>query len=493
MIMSIINNFKRNIALVIVLMAGLISVSCDSDELEDPALQNVDDELTLMVSDNNPELEERFYGNELGFTWSTGTNRGTGAAISYTLELDLAGNDFSNPIATLVENEKNTFSTLIDFGTLNNRLLESGLDPGETYELQARLTAKVANPSVETQTASTTFSVTTYRPVASRLFIVGDAAPNGWDITNATELRASTSQRRVFVYEGALSPGNFKFAVSRDDSWTQDFYNRHPDDASAIVYNEGGSGEDLQWEIEEEGDYRITVDLINETINISQMEGPPFSALYIVGDATESGWDVDNPVAFEQNEEDPFIFIYEGNLKPGEMKIFAGPMGDWCGEWYRPVSAGQPITNPQAEQNSGCDVDNNWSVDEETEGRYRVRVNTRSHTVTIQKVNLYIVGDASPSGWNIATPEAFVYEDGEFVFTGELTAGNFKISKFTGDWCDGEWINAANATQSLSETDFIYTWGCEGPDNQWVLTGDDAGRYEIRINLDTETMTITAI
>jgi starch-binding outer membrane protein SusE/F len=205
--------------------------------------------------------------------------------------------------------------------------LKADLKPGETYELQARLTAKVANPSVETQTASTTFSVTTYRPVASRLFIVGDATPNGWDITNAIELSSSTSQRRVFMYEGKLSPGNFKFAVNRDESLTQDFYTRNQDDATAIVYNEGGSGDDLQWTIDEEGDYKITVDLINKTIDISQMEGPPFSALYIVGDATESGWDVDNPVAFTQNEEDPFIFIYEGNLTPGEMKIFAGPMG----------------------------------------------------------------------------------------------------------------------------------------------------------------------
>lgn len=485
--------FKRNIALALVFTAGLISVSCDSDELDDPTLQNVDDELTLMVSDENLGLEERFVSNELSFTWSTGTNRGTGAALSYTLELDLAGNDFSSPIAKLVENEKNIFSSGIDFGTLNNRLLESGLDPKQTYELQAKLTASVSNPSVGNQTAFTTFNVTTYRPVSSRLFIVGDASPNGWDITNATELRASTSQRGVFIYEGELSPGNFKFAVNRDDSFSQDFYTVDADDDSAIIYNEGGSGEDLQWTIDEAGGYIIRVDLLNETINISQMQGPPFSALYIVGDATESGWNVDSPVVFAQNEEDPFIFIYEGNLTPGEMKIFAGPLGDWCGEWYRPVSAGQPITSPQAEQNSGCDVDNNWLVDEETQGRYRVRVNTRSHTVTIQKVNLYIVGDASPSGWNIATPEAFVYENGEFVFRGELTAGNFKISKFAGDWCDGEWINAANANQSLSETSFIYTWGCEGPDNQWVVSGEDAGRYEIRINLDSDIMTITAI
>ena len=288
--MNSILNLKRFYVITLALILGIMSGSCDTDELEDPSLKNVDNELVLAVSDENVELEERFIGNELGFTWSSGTNRGTGAAIKYTLEIDLVGNDFSNPLLTLVEGAKNQYLASIDHGTLNHRLLNSGLEAGNTYELEARLTAEVTDDAVEDQVAKKTFSVTTFKPVSSSLFIFGDATPNGWDISNAVELTAA-NQRAVFIYEGKLTEGNFKFAVNRDDCFCQDFYNKDPDNDNEIVYNEGGSGEDIQWTISEEGKYRLRVDLLNKTIEIAPVEDAPFSELFIVGDATESGWD----------------------------------------------------------------------------------------------------------------------------------------------------------------------------------------------------------
>ena len=327
--------------------------------------------------------------------------------------------------------------------------------------------------------------------------MLGDASPNGWDIGMATAMEASTAQRGVFIYVGPLTEGNFKFAVSRDDCFCQDFYTRHPDDALSIVYNEGGSGEDLQWQVEEAGNYRVSVDLLNLTISMEPVEDSKFSSLYIVGDATESGWNIDAPVAFDQNEEDPFIFSYEGNFSPGDFKILAGAPGDWCGQWYRPLTAGQPITDNAAEQNSGCEVDNNWTVSEETAGRYQVSVNTANNSVRFTKVNLYIIGDGGPNGWNIATPEPMSYENGDFIFRGPLGAdnptGEFKFSKYQGDWCDAGWIVSATNGQSLQNTDFIDAWGCDGPDNKWKLKEGEAGEYEIRINLDTETMSITRL
>ncbi|NJY62271.1 SusF/SusE family outer membrane protein [Salinimicrobium sp. CDJ15-81-2] len=490
--MNSILNLKRFYAVAFALVVGVMSGSCDSDELEDPSLQNVDNELALRISDENLDLEERFIGNELSFNWSTGTNRGTGAAIKYTLEIDLAGNDFSDPLITLAEGVKNQYSANIDHGTLNHRLLNSGLEAGNNYELEARLTAEVTDASVEDQVSKMTFSVTPYKPVSSRLFIVGDATPNDWDISKATEL-TSGNQRRVFVYEGKLSEGNFKFAVSRDDCWCQDFYTKDPDNDNEIVYNEGGSGEDVQWTITEEGTYRLRVDLLNKTIEITPVEDAPFSELFIVGDATESGWNVDAPAAFTQSELDPFVFIYEGNFAPGEFKIFAGPMGDWCGDWYRPQVDDKGIENGAVVQAPGCEPDNTWLVTEETAGRYRISLNTATNTIRFNKVNLHMVGDAGPNGWNINNPAPMEYVNGDFVYTGPLKAGELKFSKYQGDWCDGEWINAAENGQSITNTQFITTFGCDGPDNKWRLSAGEAGDYEIRINLDTETMTVTAL
>ena len=93
------------------------------------------------------------------------------------------------------------------------------------------------------------------------------------------------------------------------------------------------------------------------------------------------------------------------------------------------------------------------------------------------------------------TPDSMTYADGVYTFTGELGAGNptgeLKISKFKGNWCDGDWINAAVPDQSLSSTDFIYTFGCDGPDNKWRLVDGDAGNYVITVNLETDVLTIT--
>lgn len=490
--MNSILNLKRFYILMLVLTVGAFLGSCESDELEDPSLENVNNELALTVSDEDLLLNERFLSNELGFTWSTGTNRGTGAAIQYTLEIDHAGGDFSDPLISIVEDVKNRYSASIDHGTLNHRLLNSGLDAGTVYELEARLTAEVTDPAVEDQVSKKTFSVGTFKPVSSKLYIVGDATPNGWNISNAIEL-ASTGQRGVFVYEGKLTEGNFKFPVSRNDCWCQDFYTKDPNNENAIVFNEGGSGEDVQWTITEAGNYRLRIDLLNKTFEMTPIEDAPFSELFIVGDATESGWNVDAPAAFTQSELDPFVFNYEGNLAPGELKIFAGPMGDWCGEWYRPGVDDQGLVNGPVVQAAGCEPDNTWLVTEEAAGRYKISLNTATNTIRFNKVNLHIVGDAGPNGWNINNPAPMEYVDGEFFYSGPLSAGELKFSKYQGDWCDGEWINAAENGQAITNTEFITTFGCEGPDNKWRITASEAGDYEIRINLDTEIMTVTAL
>lgn len=494
------NKIYKKIIWTTACIAALVTWSCN-DDLVDTSFGN-DSTLEVAVSNSEVVLEEMFFNNVVTFNWTTGSNQDTGAAIKYTLEIDLASGDFSNPIATFVENAQNTFSYKVKYGDLNNYLLEYGLETNVSYDLKARVTAKVSNESVQDQVARVNLNVTTFKPVSNKLFIVGDATPNSWNISSATQLSPSTVQRGVFVYKGDLGLGNFKFTVSQDGCWCQDFYTKDANDPTKIVYNEGGSGDDLQWIIDQEladdEQYKITVDLLNKTINIEVVAAtlniPPFSNLWIVGDASESGWNVDSPAAFTQSNSNPFEFYYEGQLNPGNFKILAGTLGDFCGEWYRPLQDNQLLENGSVDQNSGCDVDNKWLVSDATKGRYKIIVNTQNNTITFNPVSLYIIGDGGPNGWNINNPVPMDYVNGEYVFVGELgsnnATGEFKISKFVGNWCDGDWINAATASQPITNTDFIYTVGCEGPDNKWKLQDGDAGTYEIRINLVTEVMTI---
>ncbi|WP_278036418.1 SusF/SusE family outer membrane protein [Flavobacterium nitratireducens] len=481
------NIFIKAVYFLSVLFMALLNTSCE-ETLKD-SIVNYNDELKLTVSNPNLVLQESKQNENLTFNWTTGTNQGTSASISYTLQIDKADNNFAN--ALQYDLGVNKFSQSISIKNLNYILLNTfGVSPGEAQDFEAKVIATVAGLETEPQISIVPFTLTPYKPVSTTLFIVGDATPTGWNIANAAEMTPSTSNPGVFVYQGSLSTGSFKLPVNRNGCWCQDFYTRDATDATKIVHNIAGSGDDLKWEITQGGQYKVTVNLFDLTISIEAVSAPPFSNIYIVGDASSSGWNINSPQAFTQSSSNPFIFTYEAHFTAGSFKILAGSTGNWCGEWYRPLTDGQALTLTDVEQNSGCNPDNKWTVSSSEAGRYKITLNTANNTISIQKVNLYIIGDGGPNGWNIGTPSPMTYSNGVYTFTGQLNVGEFKISKFKGDWCDGDWINAATANQSISNGSYIITHGCDGPDNKWKVQSGNAGTHTIAINLDTHTMTI---
>lgn len=481
------NIFIKAVYFLSVLFMALLNTSCE-ETLKD-SIVNYNDELTLTVSNPDLVLEESKQNENLTFNWTTGTNQGTSASISYKLQIDKADNNFANALE--YDLGVNTFSQSISIKNLNFILLNIfGVSPGVAQNFEAKIITTVAGLETEPQISTVSFTLTPYKAVSTTLFIVGDASPAGWDITNAVEITPSTTIPGTFVYQGSLSVGAFKLAVSRDDCFCQDFYTKDETDATKIVYNENGSGADLQWQITESGEYKVTVDLLNLTITIEPLTAPPFSQIWIVGDASPSGLNIDSPQAFTQSTANPFIFTYEAHLTAGSFKILAGSTGDWCGDWYRPLTDGQDLSITSVVQSSGCSPDDKWTISSSDAGRYKITLNTSNNTISIQKVNLYIVGDGGPNGWNIANPSPMTYSNGVYTFTGQLNVGEFKISKFKGDWCDGDWINPVTANQSISNGSYIIHDGCDGPDNKWKVLSGDAGTHTISINLDTHVMTI---
>ncbi|MBN2806090.1 MAG: SusF/SusE family outer membrane protein, partial [Prolixibacteraceae bacterium] len=109
---------------------------------------------------------------------------------------------------------------------------------------------------------------------------------------------------------------------------------------------------------------------------------------------------------------------------------------------------------------------------------------------------LYLVGDAAPNGWNIGDPTPMVQDAGNaqlFTWQGVLKAGELKVSTFKGDWCDGQWLNAATADQPIDSASYVITNGCDGPDNKWRVAEDEAGVYLISIDLSAETIVFTMV
>ena len=468
------------------IVALLMLFACESDDLSDHSITT--EELALTVTNTDMVLDPNMYLNNYTFRWTTGNSMGTSASISYKLEIDRAENNFSNPIE--YDFGKNKFSFDLNVSSLNQMLLTTfGATAGTPVALQARIIATFGNESVAPQISVVNMNFTPYVPLTTSLYIVGDATPNGWDIGNASEMTQSASNPMEFVYSGELNSGNFKFAVNRESCWCQNFYTKDSADANKMVFNEGGSGEDIQWTVETAGMYKVTVNVLTLSIKIETADVPRFTQLWIVGDATPSGWNIDTPQPFTVTE-NPFVFTYEAVLTPGNFKILAGATGDWCGEWYRPLVDNQVLTETTVAQNSGCDNDKRWLVTAETAGRYKITLNTSTNVINITPVEVYLIGSATPNGWSMGSLTPMTKNGSVYTWTGELTAGEMKFVKFNTSWCGGTEIVATMPNQSITNTSFGFNENCNGNDYKWLVSAAQAGTHSITLNLETNTLII---
>ena len=230
------------------------------------------------------------------------------------------------------------------------------------------------------------------------------------------------------------------------------------------------------------------------------------STLYLVGDATPSGWSIDTPTPMEADPDDALLFSWEGSLTTGELKLCL-TTGSWDAAFIRPAAAGtaigrEAITDAPFKMHAG-DPDDKWNVT--AAGVYRLSFNLRDWTMSstfvreadapvvepIEADMLYLVGDAAPLSWNIDAPTECVKEsDYVFSFEGPLTAGELKACIATGTW-DQSFVRPASSGVEISrdgvaDGTFVFT---ASPDHKWNVT--DPGIYRLTFDLSAWTIQAT--
>ena len=111
-----------------------------------------------------------------------------------------------------------------------------------------------------------------YHPEYENIYMVGDAAPNGWTIEDATPL-TWVENTAEFVYEGPLKTGELKFAAG-EASWDAPFYmatvpTQEDLSVTSMQFVPPG-GVDYKWKVNESGNYRITLDIDKLTIHFQK-------------------------------------------------------------------------------------------------------------------------------------------------------------------------------------------------------------------------------
>ncbi|MBL0740792.1 hypothetical protein [Chryseolinea lacunae] len=271
-------------------------------EITAPGLVMPNANTNVSLDENEPDAATRFE-----WTASTTTNR---FLVQYTLVLVPTGStDYDHPIlsATPANAGKDTWVALtaeqIDYA-----LWAACYPANAEVKLQWVVVAKaIEKKAVETREITFKRFETEYVPTT--LFLTGEATEGGADLTKALPFRALTDADKnptgVFEIYTHLTKGSTYFFRDQADA-----HSRKMGGADGKVT----CGSDIA--APETGEYRITVDLVNNTYNVLLID-----RWSLVGDAVEGGWGGDVPLAYVGKgvweKEVPFLsesgFVFRAN------------------------------------------------------------------------------------------------------------------------------------------------------------------------------------
>ncbi len=221
---------------------------------------------------------------------------------------------------------------------------------------------------------------------AGNLWIIGDATPYGWSCDDATALLSTVENPSVYSGTIYLKAGyDFKFMT------IPDFGNEEYGAAPGASIEDGmislAKGTDdngySKLQVTENANYLICVNTDDMTATIEksayQETEIKLSSLFLIGDATEGGWSVDNGTPLLQDPAAPYIYkrselkLTNGSFKIATVIKGGGTFADKY-FYFRDAENANKIALGQA-------GDLQWSITEE--GTYNITVNTIDNTIDI--------------------------------------------------------------------------------------------------------------
>ncbi len=350
------------------------------------------------------------------------------------------------------------------------------------------------------------------------LYMVGDAAPCGWNIDSPTPLTKKSDY--IFEYEGALPAGEIKCCLSAG-SWDVNFI--RPASEGVKIGKSGvetpefvfTASPDNKWCVADGGTYRLTFDLEHWTISaeytgeLPEQEKNPIAtqSLYIIGDATPGGWSLDAATAFSSTED--YIWTWEGELVSGTFKACTDK-SSFDVPFIRPAKADVEVNSSGVAEPGFVMTtapDDHWKVTES--GKYHLTFDLSKRTISATYIGnsgtttpgkepfkastLYIIGDATPGGWSMDNATALSLKDGCFVWEGTLGKGELKAciepdGSFQCPFVRPTFNGCKISKSGVESAEFVYT---TDPDDKWLVT--DAGKYRLSFDIEAWTLTATFI
>ena len=318
----------------------------------------------------------------LELAWTAGSNHGTGSAIAYTIEMDRTGNKFAKGLKwdigrttdrTLVFSHKQLADTLaLTFPEL----------PEDSFVFfEWRVRGKVLMTEEEQVSEVAKVAIAWNASMRTDLYIIGDAAPNGWNLGQATPMVIDMTNFSVFSWTGNMNKGEFKLLTTNED-WIPCYVSDENDPTKMHLREKEEDYPDFKWIITSGGIYTIDVNVKQLKMTIIPPEEPEkYSHIYMIGDVTPGGWSWDYITEMDHPERN--IFEWKGHLNSGEIKFPTEIKNDWSGEMlYAPTPDCAPSAHGTYDIHSG-DPDNKWRIQDA--GDWQIRINFNDATISFVK------------------------------------------------------------------------------------------------------------
>lgn len=403
-------------------------------------------------------------------------------AVNYSIEMDVAGNNFAKAKDILKTSDLSKTFTVAQF---NAALIQVGLTPGKAAQVEFRVRAWVDYLTDPALSNTQSLKTTPYKLEFPPIYLIGDA--QGWSLTNALMLTSDAPG----IYKGTGTfQSNGKFRLFALADWTSQQWGWSYFTGGSIP-SQLGDGQDGDSNFlfgGASGSYNITIDLTGKKITIETAgpppPAPPPTSIFIVdGDlvnisdaielkGTSTAWVYESIVMMNQNS---------------KFRLFDAKKWDavkWNAKSFDAASIDTDL------QDSGDDVSNFQFVS--ASGYYRITVSIKDKTIVVEpssapKQTLYIIGDAQ--GWNLGnalqlkslgsnkfeTTGTF-QNDGKFRFfvTPDWSADQLKYSTFSGGTIDSDLADGADG------------------DSNFKFVGA-TGVYKVTVSINDKTITVDPV
>lgn len=381
---------KFKLIILLALFIGL--VSCEKPT-KDPVLDMSQTVASVITSPQNGSflaLTKSQADSTLTLSWSaTDYNLTELALTNYSLEMDFAGSNFSDP-KVIASSTGTSYSTTV--GALNTKLQGTfKVEPGDTASFEYRVRAFVNNSSDYSEIYSAPIAVaySTYSEViiVSPIYMLGSATLAGWDNTKALEMTPMADGK--FSIISTLTAGTDMYVkfISDLGAWAPQW------GTDADGTNEAGN---LVYRPTEDvtdppgipgpavtGEYLIVADTANLTYTITlATEITPPPPIYMLGSATEAGWD--NTKALEMTYVSGGKFSIVAKLTTGtDMFVkFISNKGAWAPQWGTDAT-GTSAEGPLVYRETESVPDPPAIPAPATTGQYIIEADTAALTYTI--------------------------------------------------------------------------------------------------------------